>query len=316
MISPLQRSSFITARETIRHGLLAGAALLSTLIFSACQRPAATPAAVAATAFAAAPGWVDVEGGTQHLGARTDGVVQDVLVHAGDSVAAKALLLRFDDRQLRIDAQLADLDVQRSRANRSALGAQLQRVREQIKRLQPLVDAQAEPLDALNEQRHAQADLEAQTALAKIAEQTAVLQAQSLHEKLARTELRAPRAGRVLRVSAHAGEAVASGAELLWFAAEGPLIVRAELDERLFGSVQTGMSAQVSPEYDDSKHFPARVLRVARSVGPVRDLPDVRAAAKDDRVVECDLALDADAPLLIGQRVLVQIDLSKTGPQP
>ncbi len=280
-------------------------ALTSLMTRRAAQ---AAPAAVAESeSLAAAPGWVDVEGGTQHLGARIEGIVQEVDVKAGDRVAANALLLRFDDHQSRIDSQLADLEVQRNHQQQKTLAAQLKRVAEQIARLQPLVDAQAEPRDELIEQQRAQADLESQAALAKLAGQTAALQAQSAHERQSWMELHAPRAGRILRVSAHAGEAVTGGSELVWFAGDGPLIVRAELDERLFGAVQAGMLADISPEYDETTRYSAQVLRVAQSVGPVRDLPDVRAAAKDDRVVECDLQLDAQASLLIGQRVLVRI---------
>ncbi|MDB5985277.1 MAG: HlyD family efflux transporter periplasmic adaptor subunit [Nevskia sp.] len=304
-----QRNLLFAAGATI--GIVAAA-----LLIGRHHAAAATPSAANASsseALAAAPGWVDVEGGTQHLGARIDGVVEEVAVHAGDAVAANALLVRFDNHQASLDAQLAELEVQRSQQQQAALAAQLRRVRMQLQRLQPLVDAQAEPLDALTEQQHAQADLAAQAAQAKLAAQTAALQLQSARARLARMELRAPRAGRVLRVSAHAGEAVSSGGELIWFAADGPLIVRAELDERLFGEVQIGMKADISPEYDDAKRYAAQVTRVAASVGPVRDLPDVRAAAKDDRVVECDLQLSAPAPLLIGQRVLVRIHTAAAG---
>jgi len=286
-------------------GIVAATSLMTRRAAQAA--PAASVNADESETLAAAPGWVDVEGGTQHLGARIEGIVQEVNVKAGDHVAANALLLRFDDHQSRIDSQLADLEVQRNRQQQKTLTAQLQRTAEQIARLQPLIDAQAEPRDELIAQQRTQAELEAQVALAKLAGQTALLQAQSAHERQSRMELRAPRDGRILRVSAHAGEAVSSGSELVWFAGDGPLIVRAELDERLFGAVQPGMTAEVSPEYDEATHWSAQVLRVAQSVGPVRDLPDVRAAAKDDRVVECDLQLDAHASLLIGQRVLVRI---------
>lgn len=264
--------------------------------------PVAPPSDVVATA----PGWVDVQGGTQHLGARSDGIVQRIAVKDGDTVAAGDLLLQMDDSQAQIDAHLAAVELERRRQERSAVQTQLARAQEEQARLAPLVAQQAEPEEELRQARQKVAGLQAQAGLALLAAKSALLQVQQAQDKLQKLALRAPARGQVLRVFVHAGEGVSNGAPLVWFAGEGPLIVRAELDERLFGQVLPGMSAEVLPEYDDSKVYDARVLRVARSVGPVHDLPEVRPAAKDDRVVECVLDLGS-ANLLIGQRVLVRV---------
>ncbi len=264
--------------------------------------PVAPPSDVVATA----PGWVDVQGGTQHLGARSDGMVQRIAVKDGDTVAAGDLLVQMDDSQAQIDARLAAVELERRRQERSAVQAQLARAEEEQARLAPLVAQQAEAEEELRQARQKVAGLQAQAGLALLAAKSALLQVQQAQDKLQKLALRAPARGQVLRVFAHAGEGVSNGAPLVWFAGEGPLIVRAELDERLFGQVLPGMSAEVLPEYDDSKVYDARVLRVARSVGPVHDLPEVRPAAKDDRVVECVLDLGS-ANLLIGQRVLVRV---------
>src|SRR5271156_6286798 len=87
----------------------------------------APPAAAASDIVATAPGWVDVQGGTQRLGARSDGVVQSIAVKDGDSVAAGDLLLRLDDQQAQIDTHLAEVELQRRRQEQAALGAQLGR---------------------------------------------------------------------------------------------------------------------------------------------------------------------------------------------
>jgi len=269
---------------------------------AAGAQPAAAPSDIVATA----PGWVDVQGGTQRLGARSDGVVQSIAVKDGDTVAAGDLLLRLDDQQAQIDTHLTEVELQRRHQEQAALGVQLGRAQEEAARLGPLVEQQAEPEEELRQARQKIADLQAQSGLALLAAQAAELQLQQSQERLKRLELRAPAHGQVLRVFVHAGEGVSSGSPLVWFAGDGPLIVRAELDERLFGQVLPGMSAEVAPEYDDSKVYTARVLRVARSVGPVHELPEVRPAAKDDRVVECVIELGT-ADLLIGQRVLVRV---------
>ncbi len=295
-----------------RNLALTAALLAAAAATSGCSRGDtgsngnAAPAASASDIVATAPGWVDVQGGTQRLGARSDGVVQSIAVKDGDTVAEGALLLRLDDQQALIESHLAEVELQRRRQERSALGAQLSRAQEEAERLRPLVEQQAEPEEELRQARQKVAGLQAQSGLALLASKAALLQLQQAHDKLKRLELRAPAHGQVLRVFVHPGEGVSSGSQLVWFAGDGPLIVRAELDERLFGQVLPGMTAEVSPEYDDNKVYTARVLRVGRSVGPVHELPEVRPAAKDDRVVECLLDLGT-ADLLIGQRVLVRV---------
>jgi len=291
---------------------LALAAVIAAAVMAAsgCSRgdggAGTPPVAVPNDIVATAPGWVDVQGGTQRLGARSDGVVQGIAVKDGDTVAAGDVLLRLDDTQAQIDTHLAEVELQRRRQEQAALGAQLGRAQEEAARLGPLVEQQAEPEEELRQARQKIADLQAQSGLALLAGQAAQLQLQQAQDRLKRLELRAPAHGQVLRVFVHPGEGVSSGSPLVWFAGDGPLIVRAELDERLFGQVLPGMSAEVAPEYDDSKVYTARVLRVARSVGPVHELPEVRPAAKDDRVVECVLELNT-TDLLIGQRVLVRV---------
>jgi HlyD family secretion protein len=279
-------------------------------VLTACSRhqgtAAAAPARTGSDVIATAPGWVDAAAGTQRLAARLDGVVQSVAVKDGDTVNAGDLLLRLDDHQASIEAHLAEVELARRRAEGEAVRTQYQRQKEEESRLAPLVQQQAEPEDELRQVRRKLAELQSQLTQSGLALQAAQLQQQLAQDKLDKTALRAPARGQVLRLFVHAGEGVSSGAPLLWFAADGPLIVRAELDERLFGQVLPGMAAEVAAEYDDNKVYSARVLRVARTVGPVHELPEVRPAAKDDRVVECVLELDA-ADLLIGQRVLVRV---------
>jgi multidrug resistance efflux pump len=290
--------------------LLCGAivvAIVATLMFN--RTLAARPAPVISTAngvIATAPGWVDVEGGIQRLGVRTEGTVQTLAVREGQGVAAGELLLKLDDQQTVLELRSAGIEIERHQSEQAALDAQLQRARADLTRLTPLVAEQAESADELRASSAHVGDLQAQLDMAKLAERSAMLLQQQLQQREKRLELRAPAAGEILRVMTHAGDAVAPGTPLLSFAGNGQRIVRAELDERLFGQVSAGMIAEVAPEYDDMKVYDARVLRVAHSVGPVQSLPDLRVAAKDDRVVECVLSIEGN-DLLIGQRVLVRV---------
>jgi HlyD family secretion protein len=300
----------VTGAIKSRRGIALAAVLLLAALGVAMFRAAdgesprdteAEPATVAS-----APGWVDVEGGLRRLGVPGAATVQAVVANEGDAVDAGVVLLKLDDREAAIDARIAEIELQRESREHAALLDGLERNRRAAERLKPLVAEQAESADELRDASARIADLESRVELARLAAEAARLRSELAREKLARHELRAPSKGVVIRVLAQPGDVVAPGSPLLWFGAEGSRIVRAELDERLFGRVAPGMKARVSPEYDDRKIYPARVLRVSQAVGPVTALPEVKPAAKDDRVVELVLELDAK-DLLIGQRVLVRV---------
>ena len=263
------------------------------------------PASVNAAVVAAAPGWVDVQGGTRRLAMPVDGVVTLLAPNDGQAVKAGAVLVQLDDQAALLDQQANALEIARQQQAVRALEQQQQRSRQDIARLQPLVRLQAEAEDVLRA-----AEASAQTIGDELASTRLALQATQLHERALALQhrqltLHAPAAGHVLRTDVQLGESLARGTPVVWFAPDAPLIVRAEVDEQLLGRLQLGMVATVEAEAGGGPRYPARLTQIARAVGPVRALPEVRAAAKDDHVVECLLSLGA-APLLIGQRVLVR----------
>lgn len=257
----------------------------------------------------AALGWVDIEGGTRHLSAKAEGIVSEVAEVGDQLVAAGTVLMRLDEQTLRLDEQANALERTRHQQSLQAMGEQLRLAEQQVARLQGLVAIQAEAGEVL---RQAEADvqsLKASLQAARLAEEGSRLQQQRLALQRKQQVIVAPRRGRILRTEVHMGETVTVGRPVIWFAPDAPLIVRAEVDERLISQLKTGMNATVEAEAGDGRIYPAKLLRIARAIGPVRALPEIRAAAKDDRVVECILTL-GEAPLLIGQRVVVRIGSS------
>lgn len=255
---------------------------------------------------AAAPGWVDVQGGTRHLSAQTDGIVVTVHPADGKPVDAGTELLHLDDRETRLEKKSNALDIRLVEIKRKNLQADIESTRAAIKRLAPLVKMNAEPAEQLRQAQARARNLNAALQSANVQLANNRVRGEQLDLQLESHIIRAPGRGRVLRRDAHPGESVHRGTPVIWFAPDAPRIVRAELDERLFSQVSVGMQAEVESESGDGHIIHARVSRIAQAVGPVRSLPDRQKSAKDDRVVECILTI-SDSDLLIGQRVIVRI---------
>ena len=263
-------------------------------------------AAPEASIVAAAPGWVDVQGGTRHLSAKTDGIVAEVLAISDAPVPAGTVLLRLDDQTLRLEQKANALDIQRNMNTEKSLAEQLRQAQEETSRLKTLVKIKAEPAEILRQAQAQVRRLETDLQAARLDVQSSRVKQEQLAMQLEAHLMHAPSSGRVLRRYVYPGDALRRGIPVIWFAPDAPLIVRAELDERLFARVRVGMSAEVQAESGDGHVFQARVVRIAQAVGPVRALPEIKATAKDDRVIECILSL-SESDLLIGQRVTVSI---------
>jgi multidrug resistance efflux pump len=138
--------------------------------------------------------------------------------------------------------------------------------------------------------------------------QIAVLQA----EKAVRDcVLVAPTDGVVLRVQVHKGETVAPGTlqSAILFRPEGPLVIRAELEQEFVGRVREGMPAWIQDDARvDSPIWNGQVLRVARWISRKRTAPTEPGEWNESRVAECLISIEGDSRgLLIGQRMRVYI---------
>jgi HlyD family secretion protein len=82
-------------------------------------------------------------------------------------------------------------------------------------------------------------------------------------------------------------------------------IVRAEIVESDIPNVAIGQEVEITPENDPDQVYVGRVLRRATMFGARQLQSDTPTLQTDERVVEVVVSAD-DAPLLIGQRVLVK----------
>ena len=122
------------------------------------------------------------------------------------------------------------------------------------------------------------------------------------------TNVRAPVDGRIVRRYANPGAGASTLQVSTMFDLEPRTdrIVRAEIVESDIPNVWAGQQAEVVPEADPTKVYPATVKRRAEVFGARKLQSDDPSEKTDERVVEVVLALPPNAPLLISQRVLIK----------
>jgi HlyD family secretion protein len=261
---------------------------------------------------AIADGKADVEGGLIQVAARTAGVVRDVYVQEGDSVTKGEMLARQEDDAPRLAVQTAQANLDQAKAAMALTDSQLTAAQREVDRLKPLVSSRfvsSQSMDQAGDAvRNANATLTAQHAAIGVAE----TQLNQARYALDQTIIRAPIDGRIVRRYANPGVGASTLNVTPMFDLEpaGQRIVRAEVSEGDEPFVTVGESVKLTPEADQAKSFPGKVLRIAPVFGERKLQSDDPSQRTDDRVVE--VVVDANsAPFLIGQRVLVKF--MKTG---
>jgi len=280
------------------------------LFLNACPShdPAQAQASARQTFQPISKGKIDVDGGLVHLAARRDGVVEKVFVKEGDLVRAGQTLASLEDEQQRLALQVAQGELDQTRATVEVIRRQIGVAQKEAKRLKTVL-----PAGAVTELEYEQAQgrlevLHAQLKEAKAAADTSRRRPRQAAYELERSLILAPVDGMIVRHKVRAGDGVSTlnVTPLFVFAPHNPLIVRAELDEKFLNAVKAGDWAQVVPEADESKAFRARVRRVGKVFGQQHLSQDDPTQRQDLRVLEVELAFPQSPDLLIGQRVRVR----------
>ena len=268
-------------------------------------KPKATT--VASPYAAAANGKVDIEGGIIPVAARRAGIIREVLVNEGDAVARGQILARQEDEEPRLAANRASAALGEARARLVGLDVAVSTARRERERLRALAESNflaAQKLDQADDQvRQAEAEL----ALGQATVDTARAALAQAQYELELTLVRAPVEGRIARRYANpgAGASTLNVSTLFDLEPEAPRIVRAEVTEGSLPAVAVGQAVEISPETEPGKRYRGEVLRVSAVFGARRLQSDDPAERKDERVVEVVVSA-GEAPLLIGQRVLVR----------
>jgi multidrug resistance efflux pump len=203
--------------------------------------------------------------------------------------------------------QTAQAALAQAKAQTDLTDTQLTSAEREVNRLKPLVTAHfvsSQSVDQAEDAvRNADATLEAQHATVGVAE----TQLSQARYALDQTIIRAPIDGRIVRRYANPGVGASTLNVTPMFDLEpaGQRIVRAEVSEGDEPFVKVGGAVVLTPEADQTKTYPGKVMRIAPVFGERKLQSDDPSQRTDDRVVEVVVSAN-DAPFLIGQRVLVK----------
>ena len=265
---------------------------------------------------AVARGKVDVEGGMVLIAARADGVVQSVAVKQGDVVKQGAVLATLDARAAKIAVAAAQAGVEQSQAQLDELKIALKQAGQRAPRIAAAAKAGAATGEAAEQAEDAVATLQARQKAAQAALDQARQQRASAQLVLDATTLRAPAAGVVVQRHVTIGQTVSasSGQPLFELLPDRPHVIHAQVDVDAAGAIHPGMHAEVVRDSGSGPVYDATVVwvgQVLQSAGLTQD-PLERALANDvDCTLELAPAKAGEAPLRIGQRVLVRFPRTK-----
>lgn len=247
------------------------------------------------------------------VGSGVAGVVEEVAVREGDSVAVGDVLLRLDDREVRAlaaqaQARLAEVEGVVKDEIRRAEG-ELEQARRDEERVRSVRLAGGLTEQRLEQAEQRTADAESRLAAARggagdtgsaarVTEARAALEA--ARTRLARHTITAPYAGTVLTRLVEPGDAVQPGRGLLTLAATGPTELVAFPAEENVARISVGAEARVSADAYPDDVFGATVSLVAPSIDDAQGTVEVR------------LSLDQAVPYLLpGMTVSVNLEVER-----
>ena len=256
---------------------------------------------------AIANGKVDIEGGIIQIAARRGGVVREVLVQEGDRVVTGQILARQEDDEPRLALQTANADLSAAESQLRLIQVDIRTAQREYERLERLVATNFVAAARMDQARDAIAQAQARLGSQQAAVQTARARRDQAAYNVELTVIRSPAEGRIVRRYANpgAGASTLNVSNMFDLEPDAPRIARAEIVESDIPNVTNGQQVEITPEGDPSKVYVGTVLRRAAVFGARKLASDDPSQRSDERVIEV-VVTAGDAPLLIGQRVLVK----------
>lgn len=234
------------------------------------------------------------------IGVPQSAVVKEVYVKVGDKVRTGDILFRLDDRDL-----LAQLLVQKAQISISM--ANLNRLKDQLSRLESIEDPRAVSQEELNTRR-------SDVAIAKAQLEAAEAQVTHTILMLERLCICAPQNGVILQNNIRKGEYIgAGGPPAIILGDLEHLQVRAEIDEQNASHIFPHTAASAFPKNNSSLEIPLRFERIEPYVIPKRSLTGASDEKVDTRVLQVIYSFDhpLSFPLYVGQQVDIFIEGSR-----
>ncbi|RZJ32551.1 MAG: biotin/lipoyl-binding protein [Brevundimonas sp.] len=256
---------------------------------------------------AIANGKIDIEGGIIQIAARRGGVVREVLVQEGDRVVAGQILARQEDDEPRLALQTANADLASAESQLRLIQVDIRTAQREYERLERLVATNFVAAARMDQARDSIAQAQARLGSQQAAVQTARARRDQAAYTVELTVIRSPSDGRIVRRYANpgAGASTLNVSNMFDLEPDAPRIARAEIVESDIPNIVTGQQVEITPEGDPSKVYIGTVLRRAAVFGARKLASDDPSQRSDERVVEV-VVTAGDAPLLLGQRVLVK----------
>jgi HlyD family secretion protein len=309
----------------------------------AAKKPAMVTAAPRSQWVASAPGRIEPKGGELRIGAQATGKLVELYARLNDKVMAGDLLARIDDEDLQARLVAAEAEVsvrKRERDGENSSGQakerrtaddavaaseralfsarrELDRVAiaarvgsltaEDVTKVRTNVAAWNDKVaaDRANARKvHAQSGMPLQTRL-ESGLALARAELSQVETGIQRTRVRAVTDGTVLQVIAKVGETVAPSAEaaLLTVGDMSSLRVRAELEERDVSKVRVGQTVVVRSDAFPGRDFAGKVVIVAQALAPPRLASRGVRRPNDVDVLDVQIDIDGETPLMPGMRV-------------
>ena len=308
MKKPIKSLPFIAAIVAI----VAAVAVFAMQPRRKATSPPAPPPASEFQRTVAAVGLIESSSENIRIGSHLSGIVDEVLVRAGEDVAADTPLFRLETRHLRaaLDNAIAALDV--ARTGVGVAEATLGDAKEQLDLVLAVNDKRAVSEDDVQRRRFAVTTAEARLAQAHATVKAAEAERNRVQVEIDRSTVRAPIAGTVLKVDVRAGEFAPAGAlaePLIILGTIKPLYVRVDVDEHEAVRVRPQAPAVAALRGDASIRSPLRFVRIEPLVVPKRSLTGDSAERVDTRVLQVLYEIQRPDPhFFVGQQMDVFIE--------
>lgn len=274
--------------------------------------PPAPPPASEFRHTVAAVGLIESSSENIRIGSHLSGIVDAVLVRAGNDVEANAPLFRLETRHLRASLADADASLDVARTGVGVAEATLGDMKKQLELVLAVGDKRAVSEDDVQRRQFAVATAEARLAQARATVKAAEAERDRVQVEIDRSTVRAPIAGTVLKVNVRSGEFAAAGAlaePLIILGNIKPLYVRVDVDEHEAARVHPQSPATAALRGDASIRTPLRFVRIEPLVVPKRSLTGDSSERVDTRVLQVLYQLERTDPrFFVGQQMDVFIE--------